>query len=72
MPNPPVLQRAMPSSAQLQPSLAGLVQREVITLEALVHELELGNPFKAVPGAALELIEEVAGNLRRIAREARR
>ncbi|WP_269454049.1 MULTISPECIES: hypothetical protein [Sphingomonas] len=43
-----------------------------MTLEALVRELRLGNPFKARPGAAAELIEEIAANLRKLARGARR
>lgn len=68
MPPPPVQRRAMPSSAQPQPSLADLIEREAFTLEALVRELRLGNPFKTKPGAASELIEEIAGNLRKLAR----
>lgn len=72
MPCPPVQRRAMPSSAQPQPPLADLVEREAFTLEALVRELRLGNPFKTRAGAAAELIEDVAGNLRKLARGARR
>ena len=72
MPNPPVLRRALPSSAQPQPSLADLVEREAITLEALVRELRLGNPLKTRTGAACEMIEEIAGNLRKLARGSRR